>query len=72
MIPLVACLLLSLMVNIILFCRLKKRQQEYDLDEKELKITEASMVKPLEKSRIESRVDKTWLLCRRSADVTEV
>ena len=72
MIPLVACLLLSLIVNIILICRLKKRQQGYDLDEKELKTTETAAVKPIEKSTIEPRIDKTWLLCRRSADVTEV
>lgn len=71
-IPLMACLLLSLMVNIILVCRLKKRQQGYDLDEKDNKIIEGVVVKHSEKPKIDSRVDKTWLLCRRSADVTEV
>ena len=72
MIPLMACLLLSLMVNIILFCRLKKRR-EYTLEDKpDHQIIEAPEVKSSEKQRIESRVDKAWLLCRRSADVTEV
>ncbi|KAJ7393835.1 hypothetical protein OS493_003501 [Desmophyllum pertusum] len=71
-IPLMACLLLSLMVNIIFVCRLKKRQQGYDLDEKGHQIIEGAVVKHSEKPKIDSRVDKTWLLCRRSADVTEV
>ena len=73
MIPLMACLVLSLMVNIILFCRLKKRKHEYSLEEKPgHQITEAVEVKSSEKQTVEPGVDKTWLLCRRSADVTEV
>lgn len=72
-IPLMACLLLSLMVNIILFCRLKKRKHEYSLEEKPgQQITEGVVVKSSEKQQIEPGVDRTWLLCRRSADVTEV
>lgn len=68
-----ACLVLSLMVNIILFCRLKKRKHEYSLEGKPgQQITEAVEVKSSEKQTIEPGVDKTWLLCRRSADVTEV
>lgn len=72
MIPLMACLLLSIMVNIIFFCRLRKRKQEYDLDEKNAKIIEANSLRHQEKDRIEPRVERTWLLCRRSADVTDV
>ena len=72
MIPLMACLLLSIMVNIILIYRLKKLKQGYDLNEKDPKIIEANSVKHPEKDRIEPRVDRTWLLCRRSADITEV
>ncbi|CAH3103745.1 unnamed protein product [Pocillopora meandrina] len=72
MIPLMACLLLSIMVNIILFCRLKKRKQGYDLEERKPKMIEATSVKRQEKDRIEPRVERTWLLCRRSADVTDV
>ena len=72
-IPLMACLLLSLMVNIILFCRLKKRKNEYSLEEKPgQQIIEGVVVKSSEKEKIEPGVDRTWLLCRRSADVTEV
>lgn len=68
-----ACLLLSLLGNIILICRLRVRQQEYDLEEKNNKIVEATPVKHLEPQKIESRVDKAFLLFRRSAaDVTEV
>lgn len=72
MIPLMACLLLSIMMNIILFCRLKKRKQGYDLEERKPKMIEATSVKHQEKDRIEPRVERTWLLCRRSADVTDV
>ena len=72
-IPLMACLLLSLMVNIILFCHLKKRKNEYSLEEKPgQQIIEGVVVKSSEKEKIEPGVDRTWLLCRRSADVTEV
>jgi len=72
-IPLMACLLVSLMVNIILFCRLKKRKHEYSLQEKPgQQIIEGAVVKSSEKQKIEPGVDRTWLLCRRSADVTEV
>lgn len=73
MIPLMACLPVSLMVNIILFCRLKKRKHEYSLEEKPgQQIIEGAVVKSSEKQKIEPGVDRTWLLCRRSADVTEV
>lgn len=72
MIPLMACLLLSIMVNIILFCRLKKRKQGYDLEERKPEMIETTSVKHQEKDRIEPRVERTWLLCRRSADVTDV
>lgn len=72
MIPLMACLLLSIMMNIILFCRLKKRKQGYDLEERKPKMIKATSVKHQEKDRIEPRVERTWLLCRRSADVTDV
>lgn len=71
-VPLVACLLLSLIGNMILICRLRLRQNEYDLNEKDHKIVEAVPVKHLEPPKIESRIDKPLLLFRRSEDVTEV
>jgi len=71
-VPLMACLFLSLLGNIILVCRLRFRQQEYELQEKDHRIVEAVAVKHLEPPKTESRVEKTLLLFRRSADVTEV
>lgn len=71
-IPLMACLLLSLLGNVILVCRLRFRQQEYDLPGKDHKVVEAVPVKRLDPPKTESMVEKTLLLFRRSADVTEV
>ena len=72
MIPLMACLPLSIRVNNILLCRLRKRKQGYDLDEKNPKMIEVTSVKHQEKDKIEPRVERTWLLCGRSAGVTDV
>ena len=36
------------------------------------KVIEATSVKHQEKDRIEPRVERTWLLCGRSTDVTDV
>ena len=72
MIPLMACLPLSIRVNIIMFCQLRKRKQGYDPDEKNPKVIEATSVKHQEKDRIKPQVERTWLLCRRSTDVTDV
>ena len=71
MIPLMACLPLSIRVNNILLCRLRKRKQGYDLDEMNAKMIEATSVKHQEKDKMEPRVERT-LLCRRSAGVTDV
>ena len=71
MIPLMACLPLSIRVNNILLCRLRKRKQGYDLDEMNPKMIEATSVKHQEKDKMEPRVERT-LLCRRSAGVTDV
>ena len=53
MIPLMACLPLSIRVNNILLCRLRKRKQGYDLDEKNPKMIEATSVKHQEKDKME-------------------
>ena len=66
-----ACLLLSLLGNVILVCRLKVRQQEYDLPGKDHK-QETVPEKHMDPPKTESTVEKTLLLFRRSADVTEV
>ncbi|KAM7446401.1 Ephrin-B2a [Porites harrisoni] len=70
--PLMACLLLSLIGNIILVCRLRVRQNEYCVTEKCNAIVEAAPVKHLESPKIQTRVEKALLLFRRSADVSEV
>lgn len=71
-VPLMACLFLSLIGNTILVCRLRVRQNEYSVTEQGHGIVEAAPVKHLESPNIQSRVEKALLLFRRSADVSEV
>ena len=71
-VPLMACLLLSLIGNIILVCRLRVRQNEYCVTEKCNAIVEAAPVKHLESPKIQPRKEKALLLFRRSEDVSDV
>lgn len=71
-IPLMACLLLSLLGNIILVCRLRFQQQEYQLQDKDHVGVVAASIKRVEPPATESRVEKKLLLFRRSTDGTDV
>lgn len=71
-IPLMACLLLSLLGNIILVCRLRFQQQEYQLQDKDHVGVEAASIKRVEPPTTELRVEKKLLLFRRSTDGTDV
>lgn len=70
-IPLMACLLLSLIGNIILICRLRVRPHEYQLPEKDHKTIEATSIKRSGPLLVEPQEEKK-LLFRITEDATNV